>query len=104
DDVVEIAVPEVLDVSPGEGLSLAVAAARVGEEEKVALAREHRVPARGPRGGARPGRTAVDAHDHRIAPARLDVFRREKPSLHAHGAVIPVDAPGLAPEGSLCGV
>ena len=70
EDVAQVAVAEVLAVGLGEGLALAVAAARVGHEDEVAEGGKGRgaeaasaaIPARGDRGG----RTAVDLDDERI--------------------------------------
>src|SRR5258707_14687335 len=47
-DVAEVSVSEVLHVALREGLTLAVAAARIGHEDVVALGRQDARPARGP--------------------------------------------------------
>src|SRR5215471_10171899 len=100
-DVVEVPVPELLDVAPGEGVALPVAAARVGKEEEVVLRREDRVPSDRPTGAADAGGPAVDADNHGIAPARLDGPRRDEPALHGRSAALPVEAAGRAPEGNV---
>src|SRR5512146_402012 len=101
-DVVKVAIAEILNVGAGEGFALAVAAARVGVEHEVAHAGKQGgvEEGLGPARDVRPGRAAVDVHDEAVAAAGVVVGGIHQPALHLGAGVGPMNLLHLAPTGA----
>ena len=102
-NVAQIAVAEVLAIGLGKGLALAVAAARIGLEHKIAERREGRraepaatAPMRNYRGR---GATVHD-DDQRIFLGGIVVFGQHEPALDVEVIALPREETDLPQAGS----